>query len=105
MRPEPPARFHAGLLERLGLQTFLSATARMILRNILRRRVKALLSVLGIALAVGILVLGRFFFDAMDHLIRVQFELVHRDDVSVHFNEPRGAGVGFELERLPGVLR
>ena len=105
MRPAPPAQFRAGLLERLGLQRLLPPAARMILRNILRRRWQAFLSVLGVALAVGILVVGRFFLDAVNYLIAFQFEFVHRDDVTVVFNNPLSPRARFELQRLPGVLR
>jgi putative ABC transport system permease protein len=104
MRPEPPAHFHAGILERTGVQRWLSPSTRMILRNIARRRWKAFLSVLGIALAVGILVVGRFFFDAINYLMEVQFEFVHRDDVTVTFTNPLSANARFALRRLPGVL-
>ena len=103
MRPEPPAQFRAGMLERLGLQIILPPSVRMILRHILRRRWKAFLSVLGVALAVGILVVGRFFFDAVNYLMAFQFEFVHRDDVTVIFNNPLSPRARFELQRLPGV--
>ena len=104
MRPEPPATFHAGLLERTGLSARLPSSARMIARSIARRRWKSLLAVLGIGCAVGILVLGRFGLDAMNYMMHVQFEVVQRDDVMVIFTEPESAGVRHELERLPGVL-
>ena len=38
MRPEPPAMYHATLVERLGLQRWFSQPTRMILRHIERRR-------------------------------------------------------------------
>jgi putative ABC transport system permease protein len=104
MRPEPPATYHAGLLERTGLSARLPSSARMVARSIARRRWKSLLAVLGIGCAVGILVLGRFGLDAMNYMMRVQFEVVQRDDVMVIFTEPESAGVRYELERLPGVL-
>ena len=104
MRPEPPATFRAGLLERTGLSARLPSSARMIARSIARRRWKSLLAVLGIGCAVGILVLGRFGLDAMNYMLHVQFEVVQRDDVTVIFTEPESAGVRHELERLPGVL-
>jgi putative ABC transport system permease protein len=104
MRPEPPATYHAGLLERTGLSARLPSSARMVARGIARRRWKSLLAVLGIGCAVGILVLGRFGLDAMNYMMRVQFEVVQRDDVMVIFTEPESAGVRYELARLPGVL-
>jgi putative ABC transport system permease protein len=60
--------------------------------------------VFGIGCAVGILVLGRFGLDAMDYMLRVQFQVVQRDDVMVTFAEPESADVRHELRRLPGVL-
>ncbi len=104
MRPEPPATFKAGLLERTGLSARLPSSARMIARSITRRRWKSFLAVLGIGCAVGILVVGRFGLDAMNYMLRVQFQVVQRDDVMVSFTEPESAGVRHELTRLPGVL-
>ncbi len=104
MRPEPPATFHAGLLERTGLTARLPSSARMIARSIARRRWKSFLAVLAIACAVGILVLGRFGLDAMNYMLRVQFEVVQRDDLTVVFTDPESPGIRHELARLPGVL-
>jgi len=104
MRPEPPAVYRPGPLERAGLLARASASARMIARSIARRRWKSALTVLGMACAVGILVLGRFGLDAMNHILRVQFQVVQRDDAMVFFAEPRTAGIRHELARLPGVL-
>ena len=104
MRPEPPTAFRAGLLEHSGLSARLPASARMIARSIARRRWKSLLAVIGIGCAMGIVVLGRFGQDAMNYMMRVQFGVVQRDDVTVIFTEPESAGVRHEIERLPGVL-
>jgi putative ABC transport system permease protein len=104
MRPEPPAVYRPGPLERAGLLARASASVRMIARSIARRRWKSALTVVGMACAVGILVLGRFGLDAMNHILRVQFQVVQRDDAMVFFTEPRTAGVRHELARLPGVL-
>jgi putative ABC transport system permease protein len=51
MRPEPPALYHATIVERLGLQRWLSQPTRMILRHIERRPLKSLMTTLGIAMA------------------------------------------------------
>ncbi len=105
MRPEAPAHFHAGLMERSGAARWLSSSARMIARNVARRPWKSLVSVLGIGMAVGLMLVARFIFDAVDHMMYVQFNLVQRHDVTVLFHEPRASGVLYELQRLPGVLR
>jgi putative ABC transport system permease protein len=105
MRPELPARFRPGLLERLGWHRWLPTAVRMIGRNLARRPGKAALSVVGIALASGILVVGGYFLDSIRYLIRVQFYTIQREDVTVWFHDPRSSRVRYEVSRLPGVLR
>lgn len=104
MRPEPPARFRAGWLERLGILSRLATPARMVVRQLTRRPVRASLSVLGLALAVAILVLARFFTDAIQTLADVQFRSAQREDVALSFHEPVSGQVRFELASLPGVM-
>jgi putative ABC transport system permease protein len=104
MRPEPPAQFRAGLFERAGLRRLFSPATRMIFRNIERRHWKALMSVIGIAFAVAILIVGRYSLDALDYIINVHFRTVQREDVSVSFNLPRSSRAQSGLMHLPGVL-
>ena len=103
MRPEPPGNFRPLLFERLGLAEFIAPAARMVLRHLERRPLKAAYSVFGIALAVAILVLGQFSLDAIDYLLEVQFDVVQKGDLNVAMVEPTSAGVIHEIERLPGV--
>ena len=105
MRPEAPARFRAGFLERLRPARLLSPAARMIVRNLARRPVRFALSVLGVSLAVGILVLGRYFWDMVDEVMDLQFSSVERQETTVGFTEPRSARAAYELAGLTGVLR
>jgi len=105
MRPEPPASFRAGGLERTRLMRLLPASLRMIWRNLTRRPGRAALSVLGMALAVAILIVGYYFVDAIDYLGTFQFRGVQREDVTVLFHDPRPARTRYELRALPGVSR
>ena len=105
MRPELPARFRGGFLEGVGLQRWLSVPLRMILRNIARRPGRAVLSTLGIALAVAILVVGRYFIDAIRYIAEVQFQIVQRDDASITFDDPLSARARYAVGRLPGVMQ
>ena len=104
MRPEPPARFRVSLVERLGLGSLLGPASRMVVRNIERQPVRAATSILGIAMAAAMLVLGLFMLDSIDEMLRVQFDLVQRQDLTVGFVEPRSDAALHELRRLPGVL-
>jgi putative ABC transport system permease protein len=105
MRPEPPKSFRAGALEASGAARWLGAAGRVIARNIARRPWRAALSIVGIAAAVATVVLGRFVFDAVNHLMAVHFDSAQREDVTVILGETRGASAAYELGRLPGVLQ
>jgi putative ABC transport system permease protein len=105
MRPEPPARFHAGWLELLAAHRALRPAGRMIVRSLARRPLRAAIAVLGMALAGSILIVGRYFADAVQRLADVQFRLVQREDVTVTFQEPQPGRVRYELASLPGVMR
>jgi putative ABC transport system permease protein len=50
------------------------------------------------------MVVGRFFFDAIAYMADTEFRQIRRQDATVVFTEPRGARTRFEVERLPGVL-
>ncbi len=104
MHPEPPARFRRSLIEKSGLGSYLPHMARMIIRHIGRKPVKSTLSVLGIALACAILVVGTFFRDAFDYLIDIEFGLSQREDITVSFSEPVSMHAYYDLMRMDGVL-
>lgn len=103
LRPEPPARYRESLLERAGIKRLLSQPARMVIRNLTRRPVRAMLSILGISLGTAMMVIGTFNLDAIDVVMDVQFRLAQRYDASVSFIEPTSARALHEVERLPGV--
>ena len=105
MRPPTPARFRPGWIERAGFQRWLSMTERMVVRNLERRPWKALLSVLGLALAVAIIVVGRYGIDALDRIIDVQFRATLKDDITIELNNPRATAAIEAIAQLPGVIR
>jgi putative ABC transport system permease protein len=104
MRPEPPARYRRSVVERPALQRRLTHATRMVLRNLERHPWRSAASVLGMAFALGILLFGFVFVDAMEHLAALQFDLVSRQDVTVSFVEPVSARALAEVRALPGVL-
>lgn len=105
MRPPAPDRFRVSWLERVAPRRWLTQPTRMILRNLGRRPFKAGLTVLGLALAGAIMLMGRFQNDAIDYMIDAQYRLGQRNDLSVDFTEAAGRGALFELAGLPGVTR
>jgi putative ABC transport system permease protein len=104
MRPAAPERFRQTWIERAGLRRGLSPVARMILRHTASQPVRTTLSSIGISLAVAILIVGLFFVDAIDLLLRVQFEAAQRQDVTVTFTQPVSSSAVHALGRLPGVM-
>ena len=104
MRPQPPASFKKSWLERIGLARLLSEPGRIILRNLGRSPVRTLLSSTGIAFAIALLIFGFFFVDAVELLMKAQFEEVMLHDVTATFVEPTSAAARHEIARMPGVL-
>lgn len=105
MRPPSPATYRPSLLERAGLGRLVGGTGRMVLRELGRHPARTLLSTVGIAMSVAILVVGRFNIDTVNYLIEHQFHRVSREDLSVSFVSPRPPRVLTELKAMPGVLR
>ncbi len=103
MRPEPPGSYRPTIIERLGMQRLLSQPARMILRHLERKPIQACLSILGIALATSILVLGSFTEDCLSYLVDFEFSISQKQDVTVTFVEPAQTRSVNELRHLPGV--
>jgi putative ABC transport system permease protein len=105
MRPASPAVYRPLLSERLGLDRYISQAARMVLRELERRPLRTLLSSLGIAAAIAILVVGRISQDAIERVLDVQFQRAWREDLSLAFRDPLPDRVIGSLAGLPGVLR
>jgi putative ABC transport system permease protein len=104
MRPPAPPTFKPTLLERTGFHRLLSPSARMVLREIERRPLRLALSAVGVAMAVAILIVGRFNADALDHMMRVQFHEAWAEDVSVTFRQQIDDRALRDLAHVPGVL-
>jgi putative ABC transport system permease protein len=105
MRPPAPAHYRRMFLEYLGLQHWLSVQARMVLRTLERRPLRAAATSFGIAGAVAILVAGTFWRDAVEYLIAVQFHALERAHVTLVFTNPVNDRARAEIAHLPGVLR
>lgn len=103
MRPIAPAVYKPLLLERLGFGALLSAPMSMVLRDLERRPVRTFSSILGVALAAAVLVVGTFAFDSARYMSELQFQVVERENLSVVFSSNRPARVKHELAALEGV--
>lgn len=105
MRPPSPAVFKRLWIEKLGWGDLLSPAVRMVVRNLERRPLRTLSSIIGVAFAAAILVVGTFAFDSAKYMADLQFRTVEREDLTVVFTAPRPARVAHELRSTVGVSR
>lgn len=103
MRPPAPGVFRPMLLERWGLQHWLSPAVRMVVRGMERQALRTVLTVVGIAVAMAIVVTGAFWRDTIGALLDNQFHQVLRGDVTMAFMEAGPAGISQDVARLPFV--
>jgi putative ABC transport system permease protein len=104
MRPAAPQELGRAYFERLWTALAIGPRAMMVLRGVTGRPVRTLLTILGVALAVPMVVLGMFWRDAIDHMLDVQFNLIERGNAAVFFSQPVDAGVVRDLANLPGII-
>ena len=101
--PAPPLYRRAGSLS-AGLLHGLDQPTRIIFRQITRWPGRAMLTSLGTALAVAVLVMALQWLDAIDRMVSVQFHDAQRQDVTLGLVESESEEIVREIARLPGVL-
>lgn len=104
LRPEAPPLYRPALLERLGLDRLVPPAARMVLREIERKPLRAALTVAGIAMATGLTVANAFTFDSVQRMLVVEFGLSRLDDLQLTLIEPRALSTLSDFRHLPGVM-
>lgn len=104
LRPASPAGFRPGLFRDVPGVQRLPPEERLVLRGLFARPLRLMLTVLGVAAAMAIVINGGFWRDTLNHILRIQFEEANREDLSVSFREPRPPNALRELARLPGVI-
>jgi putative ABC transport system permease protein len=103
MRPEPPAEYRVTLIEKTGIGRLLSQPSRIIARNVERKPVRTILSIIGIAVACATMITSGFFKDSVDYMVDVQFLRSQKEDMTVAFVEPTSHKAVYELKGLQGV--
>ena len=103
MRPPAPEVFRTAAVP-LAVAGRLDNPTRMILRQIARTPRRSAITVAGVAMAVGVLVLAMKWKDVIFDLAHSHFEETQHHHMMVAFNERRSAAARHELARLPGVL-
>lgn len=103
MRPPAPANYKKKAFESWGFFRQSGFIAKIIIRNIVSRPWRSVLSVLGLAAATSIVVNGGFWTDIIDFIIQRQFFESSREDLEVRFVHPRRIDVLSEISRIEGV--
>ncbi|HAU22423.1 MAG TPA: ABC transporter permease, partial [Erythrobacter sp.] len=105
MSPPPPPIYRAGVVERLGYKAGFTAVGHIIVRHIARWPVRSAITVLGVALSIGLLFSTMQFLDSSRSMLDGYFFRSQKQDVTVTFAESQNEDVILVLARLPGVLR
>lgn len=104
MRPPTPVAYR-----RSGLSTFtvvraLDQPTRIAVREIGRWPIRSAFTALGIALAVGLLVMGLQWRDSIDAIAQSYFFTSQRQSMTIGLAEPEAMPVVQAFRHLPGVL-
>lgn len=103
MRPSAPAVYRRSLTERIGLSALVGPVFMTVVRELERRPLRTLLSALGIAGALALVVLGRFGMDSLDGYLETILRREQRQDLAVTFDRPVSPRALRELAAMPGV--
>jgi putative ABC transport system permease protein len=105
MRPASPVRYRSTWFSRVGAGLLFEVSGRLVVREIERQPLRTFFSSIGIAMAIGIVIVGRFFSDAMGFLQEEVFEHAMREDLALSFAVPVPVSTLGSLASLPGVER
>lgn len=104
MAPPAPPTYRRGFLDRLGVVRRLPQSLTMAMRNMSRRPLRAVVTVVGITLSTGLLVGGLSTEDSLEYMIDASFFVAERQQASLNFARPIGPGGIESVRRLPGVI-
>jgi putative ABC transport system permease protein len=104
MAPPAPDRYGHLWSERLGVLRHFSQLTVMVLRHMVRRPLRSLVTMFGIAMALALLVTSFFFIDSTEHMIDVTFFQADRQDASIQFTDKSPVRSLQAVTHFPGVL-
>lgn len=106
MRPPPPELGGRVLLERIpALWGRLPFAGRMVLRTVFRNPFRSLVSALAAAISTALVFTALSMVDALDYLMRYEFQRVAHQDFTVALREPDAVSAEAEVVRMPNVAR
>ncbi|MGR8948323.1 MAG: ABC transporter permease [Gammaproteobacteria bacterium] len=104
MQPPAPPSYRAEKSVYQRLLQHLDQPTRIICRQIGRYPYRSLLTSIGIAFSVGVLIMALQWMDSINEIVDVYFSDAQRQDVTISLANPRGNEVVRAVKHLPGVL-
>lgn len=104
MQPPAPPVYRRFVLDRLGWTRMFPQGLTMALRNLTRKPVRALLTVVGVSLSTGLLVTGLFTSDSLEYIIDATYFRTDRQHATINLVLPVSASGVEAIKRLPGVM-
>ncbi|WP_246836599.1 ABC transporter permease [Leptospira levettii] len=102
MRPAPPGKYSIAFWE--SWITNMQTIQRMVLRNLFKRPMRTLLTILGLSTSIMIMIIGNFIQDTVGSLLDLQFNTIQRESLTLTFRNPIHESVLFELKEMDGVF-
>lgn len=104
MRPPAPPVYRHGLLAGPHLRRWLDQPTRIALRQIGRWPLRAAFTSIGIAAAVGLLVMALQWEDSIDYIAEKYFFESQHQTMSIGLAEPQSISAVRAMSHLPGVM-
>jgi putative ABC transport system permease protein len=105
MRPPRPVVYRRRQLAGIRLFDRLDQPTRIALRQIGRWPLRSFFTSLGIAMSLGLLVMGLQWSDMIDEMAQSYFFNTQRQSMTIGLIEPEGVAALDEFRHLPGVMR
>lgn len=105
MRAPAPTQYRSLFGSSATLARMFSQLTVMALRHLVRWPVRTLMTTLGTAMAVALLVTALFSFDSIDFMIDTVFFRTERQDATLSFGMERSPSALQAVAAMPGVLR
>jgi putative ABC transport system permease protein len=104
MQPPSPPVYRQSKNFITVLLSWLDQPTRIIFRQLARWPIRSMLTSIGIACSVGVLIMALQWFDAIRQIIDVYFYNAQRQDITIGLTSAKGDEVVYEIRHLPGVL-
>jgi len=104
MRPPSPPKYSNGWITNTRAMKALDQSTRIIIRQLIRQPRRAIMTSLGIAFSIAVMVMILQWLDSLDRMVVTQFHNAQHQDAVLGLVEPRGADVLHDVKHLPGVM-